>query len=133
MEKITKKDFISTVTENLTTLIGMTWEERNNITEDALEAKLDSMQFYDDEILEKRAAIAHADFLEFTGGSRLYLNQGGKFEYFRNIGPAWGNPHGNKGRFINGKSGAEFVVVKHTTLLQDFTEWTIWTAYFVHR
>ena len=129
MEKITKSDFIRTITENLTTLLGTA----RNITEDKLEAQLDSIQIYDDEILEKRAATAHGTFLEFTGGSRLYLSQGGKFEFFRNIGPAWGNPMGGKGSFVNGESGAEFIVVKHTTLLQDFTEWTIWTAYLVHR
>ena len=129
MEKITKSDFIRTIAENLTTFVG----NARNITEDAPEAKLDSLQFYDDEILEKRKAKAHGTFLEFSGGSRLYLNQAGKYEFFRNIGPAWGNPMGGKGSFVNGKSGAEFVAVKHTETLSDGENWTIWTVYLVHR
>ena len=129
MEKITKSDFIRTITENLTTLVG----NARNITEDALEAKLDSLQYYDDEILEKRTATARATFVEFSGGSRLYLNNAGKYEYFRNIGPAWGNPMGGKGSFVNGKSGAEFVAVKHTETLSDGEDWTLWTVYLVHR
>lgn len=129
MEKITKSEFVRTITENLTTLVG----NARNIAEDALEAKLDSLQFYDDEILEKRTATARATFVEFSGGSRLYLNQAGKYEFFRNIGPAWGSPLGNKGRFVNGKSGAEFVAVKHTETLSDGEDWTLWTVYLVHR
>ena len=129
MEKITKSDFIRTITENLTTFVG----NARNITEDALEARLDSLQFYDDEILEKRTATARATFVEFSGGSRLYLNSPGKYEFFRNIGPAWGEPFGGKARFVNGKSGAEFVAVKHTETLSDGEDWTLWTVYLVHR
>lgn len=129
MERITKSEFIRTITENLTTFVG----NARNITEDTLEAKLDSLQFYDDEILEKRTATARATFVEFSGGSRLYLNQAGKYEFFRNIGPAWGNPMGGKARFVNGKSGAEFVAVKYTETLSDGEDWTRWTVYLVHR
>lgn len=121
MERITKSEFIRTITENLTTFVG----NARNITEDTLEAKLDSLQFYDDEILEKRTATARATFVEFSGGSRLYLNQAGKYEFFRNIGPAWGSPLGN--------TGAEFVAVKYTETLSDGEDWTRWTVYLVHR
>ena len=62
MEKITKKEFLETLTENPSTLI---WNTRN-ITEETVENKLDNLHL-DGVILEKRTATARATFVEFTG------------------------------------------------------------------
>lgn len=81
MEKITKKEFLETLTENPSTLI---WNTRN-ITAETVANKLDNLHL-DGVILEKRTATARATFVEFTGGSRLYLNSPGKYEYFKHTG-----------------------------------------------
>lgn len=111
MEKITKKEFLETLTENQSTLI---WNTRN-ITAETVANKLENLHL-DGVILEKRTATARATFVEFTGGSRLYLNSPGKYEYFKHTG-------------LSG----EYISVKHTETLSDGESWTIWTVYLVHK
>ena len=69
--KITKKEFINAMVTNHTAFCGMT---RRLFSSDECFCAIRGL-FEPGTILEKRACVARSTFLEFTGGSRLYLDQ----------------------------------------------------------
>lgn len=112
MEKITKKEFISKLCGHKTTLCGNV----RNKPEAFIIGKLDGLKIAEGIILEKREAELHSSYVEFTGGSRLYFDQNGKYSFYHHTG----------------KSGLEFLLCKLDTVLSDGEPWITWTIYLVY-
>jgi len=112
MEKITKNAFISALENHKSAFIC----NAHALPDDILEGRL-----FDLEIpagggaIRKRTATARATFILFSDGSRLGFDQKGKYEFMRLVG----------------KFGAEYVMLKHTSILCDGEPWTKWTIYVV--
>ena len=88
MEKITQKEFYETVVENETGLICSCMNQSISINEKIKQWKNgwnDYRKEYAKELnaLEKRTCKAHASYLEFSNGSRLYHDISGRKEYYK--------------------------------------------------
>lgn len=75
MEKITRKAFIETLCGNMTVFLGCTRQSAEKV-EECLDSIL-AGTFDGKKILEHRTAKQRSNFIEFTGGSRLYFDQSG--------------------------------------------------------
>ena len=111
MEKITKKEFIKKLCAHKTTLCGNV----NNKSEDFIIGKLDGLKIADGIILEKRDAEMHSSFVEFTGGSRMYFDQKGKYSFYSHTG----------------KSGLDYLICILDADLTGGETWTKWTIYIL--
>lgn len=76
--KITKKSFIENLTANNSVFLGVT---KRLYTEDEVYCCIQDF-LKPDVILNERACKAHANYLEFTGGSRLSFDQQGKNDFY---------------------------------------------------
>lgn len=113
MTRITKKAFIAAVAENTTTFEVCTRWSRG-ITAEKVRAALESLETLKGK--RRRVTVQRSSYLEFTGGSRLYLDQGGKNEYYAH----------------RTRSGLQFYIAANTI----FDEWegvnkTQWIIYGV--
>ena len=81
MDKITKKEFITALTENNSIFFGMT---KQLACRDEIEIYLDDFD-NDNRIVEERSAKAHSNCLEFSGGSRLYFDQKGGYSFHKMV------------------------------------------------
>lgn len=112
MEKITKKAFCETLCGHMSTLCG----NISNKPENFITGKLDGLKIAEGIILEKRAATLHSNHIEFTGGSRLYFDQNGKYSFYHHTG----------------KSGLDFLLCKLDAELSGGDIWTKWTIYIIY-
>ena len=112
MRKLSKNTFLTYLCGYKTTFCG----NIHNKTEDYIIGKLDGLKIAEGIILEKREAELHSSYVEFTGGSRLYFDQNGKYSFYHHTG----------------KSGLEFLLCKLDTVLSDGEPWITWTIYIVY-
>lgn len=77
--KITKKEFIESMTANATAFVGMT---KRLLSADEVQCAISDL-FNPEIILEKRTCTARSNSIVFSGGSRLYLDQIGKYTFHK--------------------------------------------------
>ena len=70
--KVTQKEFVKALTENVTIFGGVVRFFDENRIKAAVHEWIEKVE-RDNLIVEKRTCRGHRDYLEFTGGSRLYL------------------------------------------------------------
>ena len=76
--KITKKEFCNALENNCSIFFGCL---RREATTDEIMLAVDNFK-KESGIIEERTAKAHPTYIEFSGGSRLLLNQTGKHSFY---------------------------------------------------
>lgn len=76
--KITKKEFCNALENNRSIFFGCL---RREATTDEIMLAVDNFK-KEAGIIEERTAKAHPTYIEFSGGSRLLLNQAGKHSFY---------------------------------------------------
>ena len=80
MEKITKKSFIETISENATYFCGSVFRKTDEIIKTAMNTcnSFDGFQ-------KRNVKIKQSNAVQFSNGSWLYFDQEGKKEYFKYV------------------------------------------------
>ena len=100
MEKITRKTFTDNLNSKASVFMGSLFD-RND---EDISRRMENITGISPGAQRRRVAENHANYIVFTGGSRLDFNQQGTIEYFRHVN----------------KNGVEFLIQRTAHSERDF-------------